>query len=246
MNKLLNSFEKCGNCLCVGIDPELDKLGIGVEGLLDYTLGLVEKINEENLCFTFKLNMAFYGALGEPGAGTLQKTCEKLGKENFLILDGKRADIPNTMRMYARELGVYGADAVTTLPWFGVEAVRELAKENNSLVYVVAKPTNPGAMADLELKDGTMLWEKVVGMFEGIGNIGYVVPPEGEVVKRLADKPLLLPGVGKQGYSSEEIIKLLKPIHRVNVGRSIMFPGDKFKSSLDAVGHHAEMLKIKS
>lgn len=226
--KLQTTFENCNSVLCIGLDVDAEVCKINVEEISGFCLDIVYYANTQNLCFTFKLNYAFFSQYGIEGLEQMAFVIDKIKKENFVILDYKRADIPNTMERYAKEcFDVFNADAATFVPFFGFESVLPLYKkavEKDRLIYVIAKPTNKGAEEVVNARiNNDVLWESIINNYSTqLQNIGFVVPPVLDVVKKYKDFVLLFPGVGKQGYDATEVVKFLSWKHRINVSRAIL------------------------
>ncbi len=246
---LTKTFNKCGSYLCVGLDIERSLLrGGSKDDIKEFCFEVIDFCNDNRFCYTFKFNYAFFAALGMEGLIALKEIITEKKKDNLMILDCKRADIPNTMTKYVKEaFEVFNADAATFLPFFGKEALLEVESycSANKLkyYYVVVKPTNPGVKELMETNcNGKELWEVVLEQTtRGLKHCGFVVPPTFESVNKYSELPLLLPGVGKQQYDPTQIIDILSPYHRINVSRGILFPTETTWQK--KVEHYYNLLK---
>jgi orotidine-5'-phosphate decarboxylase len=206
--------------LCVGLDPEVEKLPEALRGLPPEEAILA--FNREIIAATaehvvaYKPNLAFYEALGPPGLEALRQTLRAIPPGIVVVGDAKRGDIANTMRLYARALlDVYGFDAVTASPYLGRDALVPLLERPDRGVFVLCRNSNPGAaeIANLNV-DGQPLYLRVaerVQAWNEQGNVGLVVgatvPQELAAVRRtVPDLPILLPGVGAQGGELEAAV----------------------------------------
>ena len=214
---LLRARWATGTLLCVGLDPEADKLPPSVPGaisgarLFAFNRAIVEATAD--LVCAYKPNSAFYEAHGPEGMTALQQTIAFIHEQAPAIpvlLDAKRGDMANTSRAYARAVfDVYGADAVTVQPFQGQEALTPFLERATRGVFVLCRTSNPGA-AELQdlLVDGEPLYlrlaKRVAATWNVHGNCGLVVgatwPTELAAIRAAApDLPILVPGIGAQG-----------------------------------------------
>ena len=172
-------------------------------------------------CVAYKPNLAFYEAEGVKGLAAFEKTVQYL-KEHYpdqmIIADAKRGDIGNTSEMYARTFfETYGVDALTVAPYMGEDSVTPFLGKEGQWVIVLALTSNKGSL-DFQLtedKEGERLFEKVIRKSQQWGtpeNMMYVVgATRGELftdIRRVAPESfLLVPGVGAQGGSLEEVCR---------------------------------------
>jgi orotidine-5'-phosphate decarboxylase len=205
-----------GTLLCVGLDPEIERLPATVrratvaETLLAFGAAIVDATAD--LVCAYKPNIAFYEAQGPDGLEALIQTIALIHRrapDVPVLLDAKRGDMANTSRLYARAVfDVYGADAVTVQPYQGQEALAPFIEREDRGVFVLCRTSNPGAA---ELQDlpvaGEPLYLHVAGAvaerWNGLGNCGLVVgatwPDELRAIRAAApDLPILLPGIGAQ------------------------------------------------
>ncbi len=209
-------------------------------------------------CVAYKPNAAFYEAAGIVGESTLQRTVEYLKEyypDHFVLLDAKRGDIGNTARMYATAaFDSLGADAVTVAPYMGSDSVTPFLEHKDKFVVLLALTSNAGSL-DFQMTEdtnGERLFEKVLRTSQAWGNADnmmYVVGATrgtliGDVRKIVPDNFLLVPGVGAQGGSLEEVCKygMTKDCGLlVNSSRGIIF-ADSGENYAKVAGEKAKAL----
>jgi len=218
--ELFNQIIKKESFLCVGLDADLEKIP-------DHLLELEDPIFEFNkqiidatkdFCVAYKPNLAFYESLGVKGWESLQKTMEYIPGDIFTIADAKRGDIGNTSRMYAKTFFEYfNFDSVTVAPYMGNDSVAPFLEFGNKWVILLAATSNVGGL-DFQYKKiegGKRVFEEVLEKSLEWGNeenLMYVVGATraemlSDVRAIVPDAFLLVPGVGAQGGSLEEVVK---------------------------------------
>mgnify|MGYP000707397537 FL=1 len=218
--ELFNQIIKKESFLCVGLDADLEKIP-------DHLLGLDDPIFEFNkqiidatkdYCVAYKPNLAFYESLGVKGWESLQKTMEYIPSDIFTIADAKRGDIGNTSKMYAKTFFEYfNFDSVTVAPYMGNDSVSPFLEFKNKWVILLAATSNVGGL-DFQYKKiegGKRVFEEVLEKSLEWGNeenLMYVVGATraemlSDVRAIVPDAFLLVPGVGAQGGSLEEVVK---------------------------------------
>lgn len=210
--------------LCVGLDTDLTKIP---EHLLDeedpiFTFNKEIVAATEDLCVAYKPNIAFYECYGTKGWESLRKTSEILPKNTLRIADAKRGDIGNTSKMYAQAFfdpAVSGLefDAITIAPYMGEDSVTPFLAFEDKWAIVLALTSNAGSknFQNFSDKAGKQLFEEVIDQVNAWGttdNLMYVVgATRGEAFLNIRahapDHFLLVPGVGAQGGSLEEVCK---------------------------------------
>ncbi len=224
-------IESAGSHLCVGIDPRWDRIEGDRE---DFLNRYVEETAEFAACF--KPNIAYFEALGSEGYALLERLLKRIPEEVPVILDAKRGDIGSTQDFYAKAyFGHLGVDAVTLNAFMGFDAIEPFLKHEGKGVYLLAVTSNEGAK-DVEMQEtanGRYIFELISDMRaraeEAVlpGDVGFVVGltnASGEVLDKVDDGPLLVPGFGAQGGELGALAgsKRLAPVV-VNVSRGIMF-----------------------
>jgi orotidine-5'-phosphate decarboxylase len=199
--------------LCVGLDPDPERIEGGAAGALRHCREVVRQTEEHVCCF--KPNSAFWEQYGPDGWAALIELRDEAPATPFL-LDAKRGDMDNTMRAYARAVfGTLAMDAATVNPYLGSDSLQEFTSYDDRGVYVLCRTSNPGAM-DLQhlAAEGRPIYRHVVALAESLNakrNVGLVVgataPAEVAEVRRATDLPFLLPGVGAQGGDVEAAVR---------------------------------------
>lgn len=208
--------------LCVGLDPEISKLPASLGGLEEPIFEFNRRIIDATHRYTvaYKPNFAFYESYGARGMAALEKTVRyinKLDTNIFIIADAKRGDIGNTSKMYARAVfGEMPFDAVTVAPYMGEDSVTPFLSYGGKWAIILALTSNRGA-DDFQYHPGTgqRLFEKVLNVSQRWGttdNLMYVVGATraemlADIRKIVPDHFLLVPGVGAQGGSLEEVAR---------------------------------------
>ena len=221
--ELIQQIKQKKSFLCVGLDTDPKKMPQCVFDLHDPVFEFNKAIIDATApyCVAYKPNLAFYEAYGLKGMESFVKTVNYL-KENhphhLIIADAKRGDIGNTSQMYARTFfEEYDVDALTVAPYMGEDSVTPFLQYPNKWVVLLALTSNKGSQ-DFQLFedcDGQRLFEKVLAKSQQWGNeenMMYVVgATQGkmfEAVRKVAPRHfLLVPGVGAQGGSLEEVCK---------------------------------------
>ena len=199
--------------LCVGLDPDPDRIEGGAAGALRHCREVVHQTEEHVCCF--KPNSAFWEQYGPDGWAALLELRGEAPNTPFL-LDAKRGDMDNTMRAYARAVfETLAMDAATVSPYLGSDSVREFTRYEDRGTYVLCRTSNPGATELQHLSaDGKPLYRHVVALAERLNakqNVALVVgataPAQVAEVRSVTDLPFLLPGVGAQGGDVEAAVR---------------------------------------
>lgn len=256
--KLRESIQCSQSVLCVGLDPDAKLLPLessspesvnhsGVRQSHDATrvYEFCKTIIEETAdhVAAFKLNTAFFEALGAAGWEILEQLSPLVPPHTLLILDAKRGDIGNTSAKYAEALlDKVGCDAVTLNPLMGLETFQPFTESEQTGIYALALTSNPGASQYLmrQLSDGKTLSETIAGDLHALSNrseckatIGMVVgatQPDSarQVLEAFPEAPLLIPGIGAQGGDPAQWAALLsthKGLPLFNSSRGIIYAG---------------------
>jgi len=217
-DKLERAAQRNGSLLCVGLDP--DPAQMPVSDVAAFNRAIIEAT--AGLVCAYKPNLAFYEALGERGLAALRDTLAAIPPDIPVIADGKRNDIGNTARAYARALfDELGVDAATVNPYLGGDAVEPFLEREEKAAFILCRTSNPGArdLQDLLVTapgggEARPLFEMVAEMarrWNSRGNVGLVVgatyPEELGRVRRLCpEMTFLVPGVGAQGGDVAAVI----------------------------------------
>ena len=230
--------------LCVGLDTDISKIPEHLKNETDPIFAFNKAIIDATApyCVAYKPNLAFYESYGLKGMMAFEKTIQYLKNHyptHFIIADAKRGDIGNTSKMYARTFfEEYDLDSVTVAPYMGEDSVKPFLEYNGKWVILLALTSNKGSH-DFQLtedKSGERLFEKVLKKSQEWGtpeNLMYVVgATQGrmfEDIRRIAPEHfLLVPGVGAQGGSLQEVCKygMTKDCGLlVNSSRGIIYAG---------------------
>lgn len=209
--------------LCVGLDTDPRKIPTCVIDRYDPVFEFNKEIIDATAayCVAYKPNLAFYESMGIKGLEAFKKTVEYIREKHphhFIIADAKRGDIGNTSSMYARTFfGEYDIDALTVAPYMGEDSVTPFLEYEGKWVILLALTSNKGSH-DFQLMEdanGERLFEKVLRKSQEWGsteNMMYVVgATQGKMfedIRRVAPNHfLLVPGVGAQGGSLQEVCK---------------------------------------
>ena len=225
MNKqeLFENIKRKQSFLCVGLDTDIKKIPEHLLKEEDPVFAFNKAIIDATApyCIAYKPNLAFYESMGVKGWIAFEKTVEYIKKnypDQFIIADAKRGDIGNTSAMYARtffeELDI---DSVTVAPYMGEDSVTPFLTYEGKWVILLALTSNKGSH-DFQLtedKDGERLFEKVLRKSQAWANdenMMYVVgATQGrmfEDIRRIVPNHfLLVPGIGAQGGSLEEVCR---------------------------------------
>ena len=235
----LNSSNNSGKYICVGLDTDPKKLP---QHLLSFKKPVVEfnkRIIEatKDSAAAYKLNLAFYESEGIIGLENLEETLSFIPENTLAIADGKRGDIGNTSNLYARSIFEhFKFDAATLNPYMGQDSLEPFLAYTDKFNFILVLTSNPGS-ADFQkqkLQSGDFLYQEVtkkIHRWNKNSNCGIVFGATNltelqENINLIDDLPLLIPGVGAQGGSLEEVTNLLitekKFSFLINVSRGII------------------------
>lgn len=261
-NTLFNKIKKKKSFLCVGLDSDIEK----IPDLLHREKDPVFRFNKEIVDATneyvvaYKPNIAFYESRGAEGWRSLENTVDYIRSqypEIFLIADAKRGDIGNTSRMYAKTFFEHlDFDAVTVAPYMGEDSVSPFLEYTDKWVILLALTSNYGAedfQFTIDREDHSRLFEKVIRRSSEWGtdnNMMYVVGATkaemlSDIRKIIPDHFLLIPGIGAQGGSLQEVAEYginNKCGLIVNSSRRIIF-ADKSRKFAQKAGEKAKIVK---
>jgi orotidine-5'-phosphate decarboxylase len=261
-SQLFDRIRKKRSFLCIGLDSELERIPAFLHKEKDPIFEFNKQIIDATHKFAvaYKPNIAFYECYGAAGWNSLEKTVKYIKDKKqglFLIADAKRGDIGNTSKMYAKAfLQNMPFDAITVTPYMGEDSVTPFLSFRNKWVVLLALTSNKGA-DDFQYhnEDGIMLFERVLSVSQKWGtqdNLMYVVGATRaemlkDIRKLVPDHFLLVPGVGAQGGSLEEVSKYgmnSKCGLLVNSSRNIIF-ADSTENFSKVAGEKAHELQIE-
>ncbi|TWI65365.1 orotidine-5'-phosphate decarboxylase [Pseudoduganella lurida] len=221
ITKLNAAWAANDSLLCVGLDPDIERLPVQFRDAPDGIYQFCKEIIDATagLACAFKPQIAYFAALA--AEGQLERICAYL-REAYphipLILDSKRGDIGATAKQYAREAyDRYGADAVTVSPYMGSDSVEPYMEWQDRGVIVLCRTSNPGG-SDLQFLqvDGKPLYQHVAQLVADKWNangqcalvVGATFPEEIRAVRDIVgEMPLLIPGIGAQGGDIEATVR---------------------------------------
>ena len=251
--------------LCVGLDTDPAKIPIhlrsNANAVFEFNKAIIDATKD--LCVSYKINTAFYEAMGVKGWEAMEQTVNYIPDTHFKIADAKRGDIGNTSSQYAKAFfETLNFDAITVAPYMGEDSIRPFLEYENKWTIVLGLTSNKGAndfemlrvisadtnhglrVISADINHGThgtteeYLYEKVLKTVSRWGNINNLMFVTGatqakeleNIRKIIPDHFILIPGVGFQGGSLQEVSKyglntdcgLL-----VNASRAIIYAGDK-------------------
>lgn len=258
--ELFEQIKRKKSFLCVGLDSDIAKIPAHLQDTEDPVFEFNKAIIEATAAVTiaYKPNIAFYESRGVEGWKSLEKTVGYLRThypEIFTIADAKRGDIGNTSQMYARAfLDALDFDSITVAPYMGEDSVLPFTQYAGKWVILLALTSNKGAFDFQFLESGGVkLYEEVLKVSQKWGNrenMMYVVgATKADMLKGIRqwvpDHFLLVPGVGAQGGSLEEVAEYGMNTHCgliVNSSRGIIFAD---KSEKFALAAEAEARKLQ-
>ncbi len=211
-NELVAQIKKKKSVLCVGLDTDASKLPLHLQndpnGILLFNKAIIDATKEYTVAY--KINTAFYEAMGIKGWEIMQDTLAYIPKEIFTIADAKRGDIGNTATQYAKTFfETYPYDSVTVAPYMGADSVQPFLAFENKWAIVLGLTSNPGSQdfQMLSLADQSFLYERVLKTVSSWGTsentmfvIGATRADQLQNVRKIIPHHfLLIPGVGAQG-----------------------------------------------
>lgn len=223
--ELFEQIQAKKSFLCVGLDTDVNKIPEFMfdeyeDPIFEFNKAIIDATAD--LCVSYKPNLAFYESMGLSGWDVLDRTVDYIRTkypEQFIIADAKRGDIGNTSAMYARTfLGNMNFDAITVAPYMGEDSVTPFLTYEDKWVILLALTSNKGAFDFQFIRDaetGERLFEKTLKTSQQWGNdenMMYVVGATKadmltDIRQIVPDHFLLVPGVGAQGGSLEEVAK---------------------------------------
>lgn len=245
--KLDRIVKKNNSLVCVGLDSDIEKIprlaslaqNYKSTGQFSFNKSIIEATYD--LVCSYKLNTAFYEAIGHKGIKELKKTCDYLREKHPeipIIIDAKRGDIGNTNNGYVQFVFTYlNADAMTVNPYLGKEAIRPFLEMKDKGIIVLCRTSNPGANEFQDLNCHMkpiykIVAEKVAKKWNKNNNcmlvVGATYPKElAQIRKLVGDLTFLIPGIGAQGGDIEATVRAginsKKSGMIINSARAIIF-----------------------
>lgn len=217
--QLIEQIQSKKSYLCVGLDTDITKIPKHLHSRPDTVFEFNKQIIDatKDLCVAYKINTAFYEAMGLKGWEAMERTVNYIPREHFTIADAKRGDIGNTSTQYAKAFfETMSFDAITVAPYMGEDSVKPFLEFENKWAIVLGLTSNPGSKDFEQQKIGEeYLYESVLQKVSSWGNPGNLMFVVGatrasdleSIRKIIPEHFLLVPGVGFQGGSLEEVSK---------------------------------------
>ena len=262
--QLFDQIKQKKSYLCVGLDTDIQKIPQHLlsekDPIFEFNRQIIDATHQ--FAVAYKPNIAFYEALGAKGWESLQKTMDYIPKECFTIADAKRGDIGNTSGLYARAFFDKNSsgldfDSVTVAPYMGEDSVTPFLDFPNKWVILLALTSNGGSkdFQNLRLEDNKQLFEEVIRKSQEWATdeqLMYVVgATKADMlthIRTLAPEHfLLVPGVGAQGGSLEEVSKYGMNAHcglLVNSSRGIIYASPN-KDFAQKAGEEAKKVQVE-
>lgn len=263
--KLRSAVRNANSTLCIGLDPNLALIPNSIkaefsepeEQVLFFCKKIISSTQEH--CAAYKPNLAFFEALGASGLAVFKEVVDHIPKEKIIVADAKRGDISTTAEHYKKSFfDQFHVDAVTLNPLMGFETLDEFSKYPSKGIYVLALTSNSGAddflkkpFEGFDLMGQFIASELAKRSEECETHLGMVIgATQAELSKSVTDHhlsaSLLIPGIGAQGGSVEELSKSLnghEGIPLINSSRGIIYAGNDHENWPEHVAHKAQQTK---
>lgn len=254
-SQLVQHIKSRQSYLCVGLDTDPQKLPIAfprnASGILAFNKAIIDATSP--YCVAFKVNTAFFEALGSAGWQAMEETFAYIPSSHFTIADAKRGDIGNTSHQYARAFfETLGADAITVAPYMGEDSIRPFLEYAGKFTIVLGLTSNSGSHDFQMLKvkagqykaplvpnvvrarRGELLYERVIKTVAGWGSADNLMFVAGatqaslftEIRQWIPNHFLLVPGIGAQGGSLQDVSRYGMNAEAgllVNASRAILY-----------------------
>jgi orotidine-5'-phosphate decarboxylase len=250
--------------LCVGLDTDIEKLPASLpknkQGVIAFNKAIIDATAP--YCVSYKINTAFYESQGIAGWEAMEATLAHIPSTHFTIADAKRGDIGNTSAQYAKTFfEVLPFDAITVAPYMGKDSIDPFLAYTNKWTIVLGLTSNPGSQnfEQQRLASGPFLYESVLAQVSSWANeeqlmfvVGATKAEDLKSIRKIIPNHfLLVPGVGAQGGSLEEVTQFGKNNDiglLVNASRAVIFAstGNDFaeKAAQVSAGYAAEMKQL--
>jgi orotidine-5'-phosphate decarboxylase len=261
----LNKKLKEGKHICVGLDTDISKIPMYLHSE-DFPILKFNKIIIDNTyrdAAAYKINFAFYEKDGSAGLDILKQTIKYIPDDILIIGDAKRGDIGNTSEMYAYSLySQFMVDAATLSPYMGFDSLEPFLHHNDKINFILALTSNKSSVdfEKVELKEGGYLFQRVISKvkeWNKLNNCGIVFGATNiEELKKNIDSfenlYVLLPGIGAQGGSLEEVVSTFKENKFnnfiINISRSLIYKNKTIefgkKAKIDIENLNYEIITI--
>ena len=246
-NTLVQRIIETGSYLCVGLDTDLSKLPKHLQdepnAVVKFNKAIIDATKD--FCVSYKINTAFYESMGVKGWEAMEETVAYIPPTHLKIADAKRGDIGNTSSQYAKAFfETIPFDAITVAPYMGEDSIRPFLEYENKWTIVLGLTSNKGA-ADFEMLTVTGAHEQRSRLYENVlhtvakwgtpNNLMFVIgatqAAEFKNIRAILPQHFfLVPGVGFQGGSLEEVSKYAMNEDvglLVNASRAIIYAGQE-------------------
>ena len=265
--KLHSAVTSSNSTLCVGLDPNLSLLPKAIkakfqepeEQVVAFCAEVIDRTHE--FCAAYKPNLAFFEALGSSGLQVFHEVLALIPTNHIVISDAKRGDISSTAEHYKKSFfDQFHVDAITLNPLMGFETLEAFTNDETKGIYTLALTSNPGANDFLKKPfEGFDMMAQYIASelqkrsFSSKAHLGMVIgATQAELSKSVTDlhkkASLLIPGIGAQGGSIDELSKALNDhegIPLINSSRGIIYAGSDHENWSDHVAHQAKEMKKK-
>jgi orotidine-5'-phosphate decarboxylase len=248
-SQLAEQIFKKQSYLCVGLDTDITEIPKHLlkepNPVFAFNKAIIDATKD--LCVAYKINTAFYEALGVKGWEAMEKTVRYIGDEHFKIADAKRGDIGNTSTQYAKAFfETLPFDSITVAPYMGEDSVKPFLQYDGKWAIVLGLTSNKGAEDfELQIMEDEQLYEVVLRKVSEWGTdenlmfvIGATQADEFANIREIVPSHFfLVPGVGAQGGSLKEISeKAMIPDCGilVNASRAIIYASEKEDFAIEA------------
>ena len=256
--KLKHHCDSKQSRLCIGLDVDYNLLPANfnrtIEGTFDFLKVIIDSTSD--LCVAYKINMGFFEQFGSKGYRLMEKTVDYIDSRVVTIADGKRGDIGNSSKMYAKSIfNQMGFDAATISPYMGMDSVHPFLEDPRFGVFVLCLTSNPGSMDFQKITyNKKPLFLNVLDKLKKLDNknVGIVVGATQEQDMRSVRQaapliPWLIPGIGKQGGNLEMSVKLGNKqgaVGMINVSRDILYYKNSSEKSINSrAGYYHQKIK---
>ena len=242
-DKLKKIAGKNRSHLIIGLDPDIKKIPKLFlqknNPVLEFNKSIIK--STKDIVAGYKLNLAFYEALGKSFYETIKSTLKYIPEDMIKICDGKRGDIGNTGEYYARAyFDEFNFDSITVNPYMGKDSVGPFLTRKEKCIYVLALTSNPGSDDFQKQKAGNKyLYELVIEKcleWDNKGQIGFVIGANhieliNKITKKYPKIPILIPGIGAQGNDLSVLLKNIKNDYfLINSSRAVIYDNRIFNS----------------
>ena len=260
LSKLFNA-NTCGKYVCVGLDTDLNKIPKHLlkakNPITEFNKQIIE--TTKGYAAAYKINLAFYECYGKDGLKNLEETLAVIPSDILTISDGKRGDIGNTSRMYAKSFfELFNFDAATLNPLMGKDSLEPFFEYHDKLNFILALTSNPGSedFQKVELKNGEKLFQytiKKIQEWNINSNCGIVfgatnLQELSDNLHLITNLPILIPGIGAQGGDLNLLTKTLfgsdLKSFLVNVSRGIIYKSNNENFAEEAASELISLNKV--